>query len=112
MIQNTELRINNLVLYRGEVSVVKGVLATSVDLEVKPCINYTKMALLPSIHPIPLTEEWLVRLGIYKQEFGIWNNGDAIYFSYGLEKDIEIKSVHQLQNLFFSLSGKELTITL
>jgi hypothetical protein len=45
-----------------------------------------------------------------KTELGFWNNGDAIYFSYGFEKSIELKYVHQLQNLYFALTGEELTI--
>jgi hypothetical protein len=62
--------------------------------------------------PISLTEKWLVkfRLMSIKTELGFWNNGDAIYFSYGFEKSIELKYVHQLQNLYFALTGEELTI--
>jgi hypothetical protein len=60
--------------------------------------------------PIPLTEEWLVKFGLMSTELGFWNNGDAIYFDYGKEneKSIELKYVHQLQNLYFALTGEEL----
>jgi hypothetical protein len=63
--------------------------------------------------PIPLTEEWLLRFGIKlreKEMLGIWNNGDAIYFSYGFEKDLKIQYVHQLQNLYSALTGEELEL--
>ena len=89
--------------------------------------------------PIPLTEEWLIRLGfkvdttpseyrlkwqlgkfglmqiLWMDEdceytFNLWNtpNGDLTYYAHG---DIpHIKHVHQLQNLYFALTGEELTI--
>jgi hypothetical protein len=74
--------------------------------------------------PIPLTEEWLLKLGLEK--IGIWTfslnlvgNLDLIYYlgekgwSIGLKSYSDfsnLKYVHQLQNLYFSLTGKELTI--
>jgi len=76
--------------------------------------------------PIPLTPEWLERLGFEKRESGVcyeWWNGinevthdwlvsitemkDNGQFFYRNGKHT-IKYVHQLQNLFFSLCGEEL----
>lgn len=73
--------------------------------------------------PITLTEEWLLRLGLRKQEN---DNGGPFYFSdtkyffgiYGKrsgyyilgDNGIEINYVHQLQNIHFALTGEELTI--
>lgn len=76
--------------------------------------------------PIPLTEEWLVRLGF--EMFGD-DTGGHIDINYSIELQIdisknestfssiydtiegpEIKYVHQLQNLYFALVQKELTI--
>ena len=93
-----ELRIGNYVYDNlGGVLKIKGI---SLD------------STLSHIKPIPLTEEWLLKFGLMsiKTELGFWNNGDAIYFSYGFEKSIELKYVHQLQNLYFALTGEELTI--
>ncbi|MHA2366888.1 MAG: hypothetical protein ACXAC7_23250 [Candidatus Hodarchaeales archaeon] len=69
--------------------------------------------------PIPLTEEWLAKFG-FKKYPGRLNKFDRDDFwtcdlMNGNEwcfKDIEccIKYVHQLQNLFWVLTGKELTI--
>ena len=72
--------------------------------------------------PIPLTEEWLIKFGFIKdgKEFNKWC-GDYEYsfsFEYGFvfgqlvdySHEIKIKHVHQLQNLYFALTGEELTI--
>lgn len=77
---------------------------------------------------IPLTEEWLVKMGFEMYPSGVWNDHvrnfnseDMIPFSglgptklgYNLESadgmDLNIKYVHQMQNLYFALTGKELT---
>ena len=72
--------------------------------------------------PIPITEEWLLRFGFFKYnnayvlekpsenimnfKFSIWND-----FTYNSsEFPVELKSVHQLQNLYFCLCGTHLTL--
>jgi hypothetical protein len=71
------------------------------------------------ILPIPLTEEWLIKFGFYNSETfknSFIKKGVDIYiqdtaFWYDLVNDsIEIKSVHQLQNLYFALTNEELTM--
>lgn len=82
--------------------------------------------------PIPLTEEWLVKLG-FEENAGRFTNGHKEYCAhnydfrftittdhednvglcaFGSDDDIvlTVKYVHQLQNLFHSLTGEELTI--
>lgn len=76
--------------------------------------------------PIPITEKTLLKCG-FEQENTIWKNGwlELWYSSYAesyqvrlikvgsdIEKSINIKSVHQLQNLYFALTGEELKIDL
>jgi len=84
---------------------------------------------IEELEPIPLTEEWLDRFGFdehwFKQyEFTNWGikvrkdpyaisetkwivfHGFANQFS----ELVSLKHVHQLQNLFYCLSGEELTI--
>lgn len=74
------------------------------------------------VMPIPLTEEWLLKFGLIKvkniDEDSIWMFND-INFTYETERCLVIldryiisvcKYVHQLQNLYFALTGEELTI--
>ena len=71
--------------------------------------------------PITLTEEWLLKFGFVpeKMEDGFLSyrlkfvDISMPYFEftydYGTES-FEVKYVHQLQNLFFALTGTELTL--
>jgi hypothetical protein len=79
----------------------------------------------PSEHqlePIPLTEEWLLKFGVlfgfshcgsqYDIEFGLDCYNLRLPYDIGMSKFIgEIKHVHQLQNLYFALTGEELEST-
>lgn len=78
--------------------------------------------------PIPLTEEWLLKFGFKKEknlffppndtpeyvynDFNIINQ-EGYFATYNggpnLISEVEIKSVHQLQNLYFALTEQELT---
>lgn len=71
---------------------------------------------LINVQPIPLTEEWLLKfgfddLGTYgygRGNFHICLHENEFYFSINNRK-VFIKHVHQLQNLYFALTGEELT---
>ena len=83
--------------------------------------------MLKELEPIPLTEEWLVKFGFENDKKGLilefknysysylWfnnNSGQLRLVSEGgkfLTHD-NLKYVHQLQNLYFALTGKELEI--
>ena len=81
--------------------------------------------------PIPLTQEWLVKLGFDKLEndiptyfkcfgnlieddyefsFNIYVDSEQNYFITVFGRKIIIKYIHQLQNLYFALTEEELTI--
>lgn len=78
---------------------------------------------MENITPIPLTEEWLLKFGFKSTQSGMMfilkdKNGnnftiesDSISFSarFIIDHYCEIKYVHQLQNLYFALTGEELT---
>lgn len=94
-------------------------------------IKRFKMQSSNHFQPIPLTEEWLVKFGFEKDETNLkmFNKKSTTslveyYFildgyNFGLYNelmqseihiDLEVKYVHQLQNLYFALTGDELTI--
>lgn len=64
------------------------------------------------IEPIPLTEEWLLKFGFKPFVKDFTKNGIIIHTrkrGYVLRKSVPIiKYVHQLQNLYFALTGEEL----
>jgi hypothetical protein len=117
-----ELRIGNYVyeqrcdgkLYEGQVT------------EIRQCdiIDRIKCNGWFADSPIILTEEWLIKFGFDKKRFNdpldkaickyvknkisvqLLKDKSILYkFKY-----ININSVHQLQNLYFALTGEELTI--
>lgn len=105
-----ELRIWNYVLQDDEV--INGITSNS--------IHKFDLGLI-RLEPIKLTEEWLLKFGysnenrpnhFQKDEFTIdahilWDcNGIYIDDKNG----VHLKYVHQLQNLYFSLKQRELTI--
>ena len=113
------LQIGNYVLNRhGELSVVTGYTFSE--------FLYPKMSGYYGIEAIPLTREFLLRLGFshsnnnnyYKSEngFGLfWNDtpDDVAMFEKGVywgDHYLHIKYVHQLQNLYFSITGDQLQI--
>lgn len=74
---------------------------------------YTGDDNIDSYKPIPLTEEWLLKFGFENQlvEFVLDNfylKRTKNHFEYYCNNRAEIKYVHQLQNLYFALIGKEL----
>lgn len=111
-----ELRIGNLI-YNGinEVFSVNGETINNFNVG---------QAILGSFKPIPLTEEWLIKLGFEEysgmlyisvpEEYGghiaKYKNQDNVRLE-GCDDGqvgIDILYVHQLQNLYFALTGKEL----
>ena len=120
-----ELRIGNYYQYAGD----SGIVYTQVQ-----AIKYNQFGLLSDFDgtnfeickPIPLTEEWLLKFGFkahtYEDEvFGYFLNdfGYINEYQFRIRNFIDfegiiipkaIKTVHQLQNLHFALTGEELTL--
>jgi hypothetical protein len=72
-------------------------------------------------NPLPLTEEWLIMFGFDKNTDNGDFKGNDCYFTHDNLKrcislpnfiydGIKIKYVHQLQNLYFALTGEELEV--
>jgi hypothetical protein len=111
-----ELRIGNLVQDDyGQIKVVNSIDFNPDRLDYTisfPFGDYEEVGLLT---PIPLTEEWFINFGLHQGTWGYYHkNGFVIsverqvYFG---EEEVwiaELNYVHQLQNLYFTLTGEEL----
>ncbi len=115
MIEARELRIGNYVNALGQtIAIGDGNKVNS------PKSWNTVILTFDLIDAIPLTEEWLVKLGFeydefadvrfwYKEDVSLGANDDYPYYENSM-KIVYVKHVHQLQNLYFALTGEELTI--
>jgi hypothetical protein len=116
-----ELRIGNLVNYGVNIvpiksihteSVLKDEVRIYVELNEKLqnyCLDITE------IEPIPLTEERLLKFGVKDNRLGLFDvvkvSDDIGYHIYFIGRHLkEIQYVHQLQNLYFALTGEELIL--
>lgn len=131
--EETELRIGNLVYPFDDINLVDNKTIS------RDCIivEYYDLKDTSFLEPVLLTEEWLIRFGFdldgaqvngsyYRKEFN-YSGGFRDYLSitdkgagymFGLTSNYGKQSVlpfhyehvHQLQNLYYALTGKELTI--
>jgi hypothetical protein len=113
-LQNNELRIGNYIKFHNTITKVEGF---SIWDNVIQSDNFSERQ-LKDFDPIPLTEEWLLKFGFKKGVFGFFEpkkrllieqGGSPIVYDNKL-LNTKIKHVHQLQNLYFALTGTELTI--
>ena len=72
---------------------------------------------IEELAPIPLTEEWLTRFGFERQGLNrFWNDPVLLIFYVDCcvylvnQRHVNIYYVHQLQNLYFALTGAELEL--
>jgi hypothetical protein len=119
--ESKELRVGNLV-YESKLSKI---LRKKIGVEICEIksLNIHHLESFPeseNFEPIPLTEEWLLKFGYIKGKIYYTEKEHGIisfYFNDSEELKCEvydwtydnIKYVHQLQNLYFALTGKELT---
>lgn len=116
-----ELRIGNWVMYSSKIQVNEN--------KIRECVDHPDRFV-----PITITEEWLQRFGfekvsgdyvrydlkasediyiVYADDFscGLFNSKESEEDELGVIPNWEtIKHVHQLQNLYFTLTGQEITI--
>ncbi len=105
-----ELRIGNYVNFNNR-------LQEGQEAVIKSC-DFAVIEKQPDwVNPTPLTKGWLLRLGFYwngraykhnkkEYEYDLYSKELTIWNSITLK----VKHVHQLQNLYFTLTGKELAI--
>lgn len=76
--------------------------------------NFVNSLDISSIKPIPLTDEWLFKLGFKKvyetcYQYKDFEINDK-FIMMDIDITVQLKYVHSLQNLYFALTGEELTI--
>lgn len=100
-----ELRLGNLVKHKEDKEVIDATIGTLCNIEL--------------YEPIPLTEEWLLKFGFEKKSFDMNMGKFKLTASTRIIKEDKlgafhykkagyISTVHQLQNLYFALTGTEL----
>ena len=126
MINIRDIRIGNLVNFNSreyEIENISNQIIHLVDCDVRP-----KDIHPTNLYPIPLTEDWLVKLGFSRKDYrdnyiGIEVKGSGIITDFVVATEefgiiyelreyfiVTLEYVHQLQNLFHAITGKELTL--
>jgi hypothetical protein len=122
----TELRIGNLLMYsnNSEIWTVSGIHEFGID-----CFDEIEETYMEyeNFEPIPLTEEWLLKLGFVSQplddkrfiEFKkgltsvVYKDDKIILVYVGIQRvnHNNFQFFHQLQNLYFALTGEQLVLS-
>jgi hypothetical protein len=126
MIQVQELRIGNLVSLRGEIVTVKGI-------GINSALHERGENPAGDLEGIPITEEWLLKFGftfvsapsfygfdcnkkfnggVFRGAFLRTSSDKGFYYLGFLVNGThkKVKYIHQLQNLFYCLTGEELSL--
>ena len=130
MIDSNEVRIGNLVNYNdGEYGFDDYVVIIEPH-EIHTYRTIAERIKNAELNPIPITPEWLERLGFEKRISPKGHENWVMYsqhhfafvlreitpfigftyHSYGTDHSLQIDHVHQLQNLYHALTGQELTV--
>ena len=122
----TELRICNLINYLGDYVEIDSISRDKGDSSLF-YISTVKSGIMTNhaFKPIPLTEEWFWKAGFFKEGHPLVDEGwmfSKDKFCSFIKKEnywiptpkyfnenLKLKYVHQLQNLYYALTGKELT---
>ena len=125
MIQAKELRIGNLVNYSDSNSIFKVIGISEFGIDCEDEIETTYME-FDNFNPIPLTEDWLLKFGFEKGIDKVYYIKSKFIYIKVFEKighvllcrdkydehikiSDNIEYVHQLQNLYFAITNKELS---
>ncbi len=113
-LQARDLRIGNYVSGMFEIEKIEGIYESFANTDGANHIP------LRNLKPIPITEEWLLKLGFergenhhfitYKRgEIELLDNiGQFFRVYYSKTHLMDIKYIHELQNLFYCITGNEL----
>ena len=113
MIQARELRLGNVIHLKD-----KGEYTIDCGHDLDELLSWGDV---DYANGIPITEDWLLKFGFEKDTYFLsealkftnvlfeYNPQLRLWFYKNCSLDIEIKYVHQLQNLYYALTGTELT---
>lgn len=120
------LRIGNLVSHpRAEYDIITRIDCTDKQRGESVCFENTNNGYWlyddkcnEIVKPIPLTEKWLLKFGFEKDDYLYYKDSftyniiskELYYKSKYPIKAKDIKYVHELQNLFFAITGTELEL--
>ncbi len=121
----SELRIGNYLDFDGRICFIEAI--DKQGVEVKFLDNGEEEWIdLFQFSPIQITEEWALKFGFEKKnnevfifknliKLNIWNKECELYLGdrtlvRWMVWDLDIIQIHQLQNLYFALTGEELEI--
>ncbi|MFP3835344.1 hypothetical protein [Chryseobacterium sp. SIMBA_028] len=116
-----QFRIGNYINFGSTLSEITGVMAEEIMFKYNTG-GEDRYALLqtPGINLIPISEEWLLKFGFLKVlDHPVYRlDGIQIEFN-GVDSEwavdlfsgkTDVDYIHQLQNIFFAIKGKELTL--
>jgi len=107
-----EIRLGNYLEMLGKVRKVECIsnLPARKEMYWLACENMIDTKII-HFSPIPLTEEWLLKFGFTENSYyNLKSTGGTDYiFGYKKQNYTSLRYVHQLQNLYFALTGEELT---
>jgi len=125
IIKAQELRIGNFLYVAGNIWTVSDIFSNPDELYFKENENYNHLL---NAEGIPITDEWLLRFGFeqtYKSQFRTKYDYIDPVFGFDFDKDgitngmqgfryydryIDLKYIHQIQNLIHANTGKELEL--
>lgn len=116
-----DLRIGNLIEWSGHLNVVEAIFTHADNAPTVMCNPLEAERELSEFSPIPLTEDWLIRLGFEKVNhihgYTFWHHKEYRLSIYDTKTEWmsayvkhHCKYIHQVQNLIFALTGKELEV--
>jgi len=118
--KTNELMYKNYVEHNGLIRQISGFRTYSTNHTLVRFEMSAGEYMVESLNPIPLSKEWLLKAGFVKHS-PYFSNGSIIEFYENnnalfceLPNDnvfYHIKYVHQLQNLYFALTGVELVFS-
>lgn len=125
MISPEELRIGNIIMNRnGQTSAVTSISPFRSEV-ITDCNGVLVTGNFSDINPVPINNDWLNKFGFLKRnstmqtsyfnnffeliDYGIQGHGLKLRLSIALHDLPIISKVHQLQNLYYAITGTELT---